>query len=296
MYSNQRQRTKNYKDLVQTYYSVITEPYRRYWGDYFHPAIFINQQDSIKQALNKTHTMFIGDAQLKSTSNVIDLGCGIGSLSQLIAEKTGCRVLGINFSKFQLKKGKQLTRNKKNTNVTFKLLDIMNIDTLKEKFDAAFLIDVGCHLPNKLRAMKKIYSMLKKNGRLIIADWLQKENPNSFEKELLLEPFNTYWNFPYMESVNGYKRIFKKVGFTIVRAEDVYDKKKKNWDSFYHIALNQVRNMSAQKMIADINNPAIVVRSKKFVKAGKNHFYAALFSKICYEAGVFRYGYFVAEK
>lgn len=296
MYSTQRERIKNYKGMVSFYYDVITEPYRQFWGDFFHPAIFENANYDIKTALFKTHKRFIQDSKLTPNDISIDLGCGIGSLSCFIAANVGCKVLGITISEFQLKQAKKLAKEKGINNVVFKNLDIMDIDKLENQFDAAFLIDVGCHLPDKEKALRNIFKILNKGGRLVIADWLQRDSLNSVEKELLIEPFNKYWNFPYMESLEGYKKLFKKLHFKIIKAYDVSEQTKKNWNMLYNIALREIKDMNLQKVISYLKNPLILKNIKKSIQVANNQLYANLFTKICFDAGVFKYGYFVLEK
>lgn len=295
MKSKQKIRTKDYKSMVSSYYATITEPYRQFWGDYFHPAIFENPEDDLDTALLKTHKLFMQDSKLNPDKIAIDLGCGIGSLSKYIAYDVGCKVIGINISDYQLKIARKMVKNN-GKNINFMRLDIMDVDLIEKNFDAAFLIDVGCHLPDKEKALKKIYKVLNKGGRIVIADWIQKERLNSFEKELLIEPFNNYWNFPYMESMKGYKKIFKKIGYKTIKAEDVSEKTKKNWDMFYDVALNEINDMNTEKLLSYIKNPQILKQGPKALKIAKNQFYANVFAKISFEAGVFKYGYFVGEK
>ena len=106
MSAEQSSTRNSYRDEVSSYYSVITEPYRRLWGDYFHPAIFQDPDDDIETALEKTHRLFIEDSMLGPGNTAVDLGCGIGSLACLVAEMVGCRVVGINICDFQLKKAR----------------------------------------------------------------------------------------------------------------------------------------------------------------------------------------------
>ena len=296
MYSSQRQRTKNYEDMVTSYYEVVTGLFHNKWSPHFHEVFFQNSSESKQTAMKKTNKLFLQDSKLGPHDNAIDLGCGIGTFTCYVASEIGCDVTGINISKFQLQKAKKTARQKKLSNVKFQYIDIMNVSELHEKFDAAFSIAVNCHLPDKGKAIHNIYKILKPGGRLVMSDWLQKQTVNSFEKELLLEPFNRYWSYPYMESVEGYKKLLKKTGFTIIKAADVTKQVKKNFDIYYDIALNEVKTMSYKKMLSYINNPAMIKNYKKYRQIAKNQYYANLFGKICLEAGVFRYGYFVAEK
>ncbi len=297
MYEGEARRIKSYKDMVSTYYSVATESYRRYWGDFFHPAIFEDPSDDIKTALLKTRRRFLRDSRLKPGDTAIDLGCGIGALSCFICAEARCnKVVGINITEFQLEKARKLARDEGMENVTFKNFDIMEVDRLEERFDAAFMIDVGCHLPDKGKALMNIHKILKKGGRLVVADWLQRDTLNAFEKELLIEPLNQYWNFPYMESVKGYKRLFRKAGFNIIKADDVSEQTRKNWQMFYDMAIKELNTMNLKKIITYVSSPPVLKRGMKSIQIAKNQFYASMFTKICYDAGVFRYGYFVVEK
>ncbi len=296
MYSTQRQRTKNYKDMVTSYYEVVTGLFYKKWGIYFHEAFFENPNQSKEVAMNKTNKLFLRDSKLGPNDNAVDLGCGIGTFTCYIASEIGCNMTGINLSKFQLQKAKKVARKKKLHNVKFQHLDIMDADKLHHKFDAAFSLAVNCHLPDKGKALRNIYKILKPGGRLIMSDYLQKNTLNPFEKEIFIEPFNHYWSYPYMESVEGYKKLLEKLGFKIIKALDVSKQVKKNFDIYYNIALNDIKTMSYKKMLSYINNPALLKNYKKYRQIAKNQCYANLFGKICLEAGVFRYGYFVAEK
>jgi len=296
MISTRKYRTKNYKDMVTLYYDVITEPFRKIWGDFFHEAFFDNPKEDVKTAMSKTNKLFLNDAKIKTGNKVIDLGCGIGSFSCYIAQRINCEVVGVNISTFQLKKAKKMAKKKKINNVSFKKFDLMNINQIKDKFDAAFSIAVNCHLPNKGKVIKNIYSILKPGGRLIISDYLQKRKLNLFEKELLIEPFNHYWNYPYMESVEGCKKLLKQAGFKIITARDVSKEVKKNFDMYYDLALKKVQTMDFKTMASIVGNPAILKQGKKYIQIAKNQFYANIYGKVCAEAGVFKYGYFVAEK
>ena len=296
MFLNQAKRIKNYKEMVSTYYAVITGPYRHFWGEYFHPAIFENENDDFKTALLKTHKRFLRDAKLSKYKRAIDLGCGIGSLSIFIAKESEADVTGINISDFQLRKAKEKQKKSKIKNVSFIKKDIMQVGEIEKKYDAAFLIDVGCHLPDKKKAIRKISKILNKGGRLIIADWLQKHKPTAFEKELLINRFNKYWCFPYMESLDNYLLMLKRLGFRIVKAKDVSKETYKNWQYFYGLAITELGKCDFQKVFSFIANSEFIKNPKRAVDIAKRQFYANLYAKICADAGVFKYGYIVAEK
>src|SRR3989344_3306266 len=285
-------RKKNYKELVTSYYEVITNFYRKFWNDSFHLAVFQNSRESFEEALARTDRMYMEDSGLNKNKSAIDLGCGIGTLACYVARETKCQsILGITISPSQVKLAKQMAKQKKLANTSFLHMDVMEVDALKDKFDTAFLIEVGCHLPDKTEAIKKISKILKPGGRLIIADWLQKERPNVFERDFLIEPFCEYWNYPYLETISGYKKIIEKAGFRIVRAEDFSEQIKPNWEKFYRIAIEEVQQFNLIRALRYTTNPAILV-GKDLMKFAKYQFNANVFAKICSDAGVLKFAYF----
>ncbi len=296
-YETQEERVKNYKEMVNKYYSVNTDLYIALWSEFFHVPIWKDPKDSINEAYRKTHEQYIADANLAATDKVIDLGCGIGTLSLLIAKTIGCHVTGINISKYQLKKANQRKNREQASNVDFREMDIMTLNSMQNHFNGAFLIDVGVHLPNKKKALANIYRVLQDNSRLIIADWLQKENLNNFERTVLIEPFCQYWAYPYMISLNQYEKILSSIGFHIVTIEDISDDVKKTWEEFYKVTLKTLNDISLLKMLKFIRNPEILFKYRKTaLQEIRSAALAQIFTKVCSDAGVLRYGYIVAEK
>lgn len=296
MFESEKKRIKNYREMVSSYYSVVTNLYTKFWGEHFHVAIWENDKDPLDKALRKTHQIYISDANICPNDKVIDLGCGIGALSFHIARSVGCSVLGINLCGYQIKRAKKNQKKLKIQNVRFVEADIMNLDALKEKFDAAFLIEVGQYLPDKRKAIKMIHKTLNKGARLIITDCIQKDKLNRFEKEILVETFNKHWCFPYMETLPGYVKILKNTGFKIIKAKDISDKVSHNWDVIYNIGLNTLKNLSLKQLFSSALNPEIIKRRKVAMEIIKNQIYANIFAKICADAKVLRYCYIVAEK
>ena len=283
--------------MINKYYSINTDLYTALWSEFFHVPIWKDPNDSIHEAYRKTHEQYIGDANLSRDDKVIDLGCGIGTLSLLIAKTIGCHVTGINISKYQLKKANQRKMREHISNVEFREMDIMTLNTQENHFNAAFLIDVGVHLPNKKRALTNIYNVLHDNSRLIIADWLQKENLNNFERTVLIEPFCQYWAYPYMISLKRYEQLLNSIGFHIVTLQDISDDVQKSWDEFYKTTLETLNNISLLKMLRYIRNPEILFKYRRTaLHEIRSAAHANIFTKVCSDAGVLRYGYIVAEK
>lgn len=105
---------------------------------------------------------------LDSPKKILDIGCGVGSLSLYLASN-GHRVYGIDISskaiKSCLESAKKLGIE---NNVHFESMNFPN-KIPDEKFDFILLIEVIEHLKNDNLVLGKVYSLLKKGGIVIIS-------------------------------------------------------------------------------------------------------------------------------
>ena len=93
-------------------------------------------------------------------SKILDLGTGGGEkvLKKFPQVK---EILATDFSKEMIKTAKENLKKSKRKNITFKIMDNLNMDTPKEYFDVV----VARHTPTD---PKQIYETLKPNGYLIV--------------------------------------------------------------------------------------------------------------------------------
>lgn len=100
--------------------------------------------------------------------DVLDIGCGAGTLSFYLASK-GNRVVGIDVARNAIeactKSSKLLGLNK---NTSFKVMDFPK-QTPSKKFDLIIFSEVIEHLKNDDLALKKIFLLLKRGGVGIIS-------------------------------------------------------------------------------------------------------------------------------
>lgn len=291
---------KSYLDNVNKYYNLSTGAYQKIFGEHFHIYIWSKGKTQV-QAIKDTNNMILADGKVNSYSNIIDLGCGIGSLSLLIFSRYGCRITAINTNKHQLNIAKDRAKKRK-ININFIESDIMELK-IKKKFDACFFIDVEPHLPDKYKAVKIIKNLLKPKGRLVMTAWLQSEKPTIFQKEFLIKSFCRLAAFPFMETFSNYRKYFKKENFKIIKFQDITEGTRQVVDYYYNYVLNHTKNYKS------IRQAASLVKDKDFIKeilqtaskgqlfkTAEDIFLGPIYTKLCLDAKVFKVGYFVVEK
>ena len=133
------------------------------------------QEFEVMYKLENKHWWFVGKRNLifnfmdklyknKNNLNILDIGCGTGIIMQKLS-KYG-KVYGIDVSDDALKFCK--ARNLKN----IKKASVMKIPFKNNSFDLVGCFDVLYHkgINDDLKAIKEIYRVLKKSGRLLVTD------------------------------------------------------------------------------------------------------------------------------
>ena len=102
--------------------------------------------------------------------HILDLGCGTGNLSCLIAEKVGAndRLEGVDPDGARIALARKTFHHQKNLNFEEGSCDTLANDFSKSRFDAVFSNYVLHWVKDKRRAFKNIYESLKPGGRVVM--------------------------------------------------------------------------------------------------------------------------------
>ncbi len=107
-------------------------------------------------------------ARLRDGMEVLDLGCGWGSLSLWIAEHyPACRVMAVSNSRVQIAHIEQRCREAGISNVEALVADINRFE-IDRRFDRVISIEMFEHMKNYERLMAKIASLLTPTGKLFV--------------------------------------------------------------------------------------------------------------------------------
>ncbi|MBS3783547.1 MAG: class I SAM-dependent methyltransferase [Anaerolineae bacterium] len=122
-------------------------------------------------------------AQLVDGMQVLDLGCGWGSLSLWIAEHyPNCRILAVSNSRPQVAYVKEQCRERGLDNVDGLVADVNRLE-LDRSFDRVLSIEMFEHMKNYQRLMGQIASLLKPQGKLFVHVFSHREFTFEFEAD-----------------------------------------------------------------------------------------------------------------
>jgi len=123
------------------------------------------------------------DKYLRPNMKVLDIGCGIGTISLYIASK-GNKVLGIDISEKAINAAQKTAELLGIENASFRAVNFLDVD-FEEKFDFVIFSEVLEHLPDDKFAIKKIYNLLRANGILFLSTCLERDPMHKIRIRLL---------------------------------------------------------------------------------------------------------------
>lgn len=289
-------RRRHYRDNVRHVFRATADVYYRYWGQFFHLAVFEEGDDprDLDAAFTRTHERYFRAISGSTAGRILELACGGGAFSQWLAERTSGDVVGIDISDAQLQRARRRLQHGP-TNLTFVQHDIMDIAELDvPPFDAAVCLDAACYLPDRRRALRGIAERLRSGARLLLVDWCRSESVTALQQELIFEPFYRAWGIPELETVGGYEAALGAAGFQLLEVDDLSGRVMPNWQRAYeaaNIALAEPLTLTESLMM--LGSTAV---GHSAVQLVKDQYHAVLLIKAAADVGSLRYVAFVCER
>jgi MPBQ/MSBQ methyltransferase len=189
-----------------------------YWGEHIHLGHYglpPQQKDFIAAKIDFVHEMvkWGGLNKLPSGSTLLDVGCGIGGSSRILARDYGFSVTGVTISPQQVKRAQDLTPDGVDAN--FLVEDAMALSFPDGSFDVVWSIEAGPHMPDKGIFAKELLRVLKPGGILVVADWNQRddrEKPLNFWEKPVMRQLLDQWSHPAFASIEGFSELLVETG------------------------------------------------------------------------------------
>jgi ubiquinone/menaquinone biosynthesis C-methylase UbiE len=157
--------------------------------------------------------------EIPSNARVLDVGCGSGWATRLMAEKvrTG-RVVGIDISDEMIAiAGETSATLSKVSNVEFRVASAEKVPFPDDEFTHAFSMESLYYYTDVLVALKEIKRVLEPGGLFVTVIDLYEENQPSHQ---WIRQLNVPVHF---SSIREYRSLFERAGFINVRDQRLYD-------------------------------------------------------------------------
>ncbi len=152
----------NHATTVKEYYDLCSGFMVWGWNESLHFAP-LTPDESLEESIVRHQRLMISKLELQQGMTVVDVGCGIGGPMRRVVREGGVRVVGININEIQLEKAKRLNAEGGIGHmVDYEACSFMDMGAIEDDtFDRGYAIESTCHAPDKERAFKEIYRVLK---------------------------------------------------------------------------------------------------------------------------------------
>jgi MPBQ/MSBQ methyltransferase len=213
-------RTYHSADSVATSYDDWTNDgiLEFYWGEHIHLGHYGSpprKKDFRKAKTDFVHEMvrWGGLDKLPSGTTVLDVGCGIGGSSRILAREYGFAVTGITLSPQQVRRAQELTASE--VNARFQVDDALALSFPDATFDVVWSVEAGPHMPDKAQFARELLRVLKPGGTLVVADWNQRDDRhvplNVWEKPVMRQLLDQ-WSHPAFASIEEFSELLEATG------------------------------------------------------------------------------------
>ena len=190
-----------------------------YWGEHIHLGHYGSppqRKDFIAAKIDFVHEMakWGGLDELPRGTTVLDVGCGIGGSSRILAQDYGFSVTGVTISPQQVKRAQELTPD--GVDAKFIVDDAMNLSFPDASFDVVWSVEAGPHMPDKAVFAQELLRVLKPGGVLVVADWNQRDDrsmPLNFWEKPVMRQLLDQWSHPAFSSIEGFSELLAQTGF-----------------------------------------------------------------------------------
>lgn len=261
-----------------------------YWGEHIHLGHYGSpprRKDFLKAKADFVHEMarWAGLDTLPRGTTLLDVGCGIGGSSRILARDYGFSTTGITISPQQVNRAQQLTPP--GLTAQFQVDDALNLSFPDNSFDVVWSIEAGPHMPDKAQYGAEMLRVLKPGGILVVADWNQRDDrrkPLNFWEKPVMRQLLDQWSHPSFSSIEGFSEQLEATGLVegeVVTADWTRETLPSWLDSIWQG----------------------IVRPKGLVKFGVSGFIKSLrevptmlLMRLAFGAGLCRFGMFKARK
>jgi MPBQ/MSBQ methyltransferase len=189
-----------------------------YWGEHIHLGHYGSpprRKDFLAAKADFVHEMvrWGGLDRLPAGTTVLDVGCGIGGSSRILARDYGFAVTGVTISPNQVNRAQQLTPPE--VSAQFQVDDAMALSFPDASFDVVWSVEAGPHMPDKAVFARELLRVLKPGGILVVADWNQRDDRtiplNAWEKPVMRQLLDQ-WSHPAFASIEGFAEQLEATG------------------------------------------------------------------------------------
>lgn len=213
-------------ERIRKFYNSSTPLWLNTWGEHMHHGFYGidgNVKKENKQAQIDLINEILNWAEIKSATEILDAGCGVGGSARYLAKKFSANVLGVTLSNVQAEAAEKYNKAAGlENNIRIAVKDMLTLEKKDVIYDLIWSLESAEHIPDKKALIKLFYSLLDVKGKCVIATWcISSSYGNLTEKQQnLIQKIEKLYHLPPMISLHEYTVLMKESGFSNVHSAD----------------------------------------------------------------------------
>jgi ubiquinone/menaquinone biosynthesis C-methylase UbiE len=172
-------------------------------------------------------------------ATVLDVCSALGGPARHLVKKYGWKVTGLDATQKMIDEAiKRTEKEGLSQHISYRLGNALDMPFKAKKFDVVWGQDAWCYVTDKDKLISEAHRVLKPEGIIAFTDWIQVGNMTEQEWNDL----NSFMVFPYMETLDGYEIILKRIGFEVLEKEDLSEDFARHTHIYQDILRNELKN------------------------------------------------------
>lgn len=192
-------------------------------------------------ASDRWNEIMLQKSRIDENSVVLDVGCGNGNTDIFIAERVGCRIVGVDISGLRIENARKLAqRSGFSDTLEFEKASITDLPFKSNLFTQVWSQATLYHVHNLKKALREIYRVLQPSGIFVFDDLIQerKHVSNTAQQHVFDRMM-----FESTFSKDEYVAQLEKLHFTVLLSVDLSLHLRRN----YELLAQKVKPVSEER-------------------------------------------------
>lgn len=202
---------------VREYYEHNTRWFLRFGQEQvIHRALWGPGVADVRAAVHFAHDQLV--AELAGVARALDLGCGVGTTSAVVARRLGAEVVGVSISETQVALARAAVAERGPPGVTFEVADFCALPASLGTFGGAFAIEAFAHAPDPAAFFTSVAQRVVPGGVLVVIDDVRA--PEVPPDDPVVARFVRGWRVPSVRPVRELSEVAASAGWSLTRDVD----------------------------------------------------------------------------
>jgi SAM-dependent methyltransferase len=205
------------------YYRALTRHYLLYGGEAgFHYGLTIDPGDTHERSLLRSSEKLVEGSVLDASSQVLDLGFGVGAFAVFAAARFGCHVTGLTTCPAHLPLARDLAERRGVSHlVEFCEADMNRLDLPPESFDLIVNQETMCYARDRRELLESILPLLRPGGRWAGLEFALASRPMDDRAHASYRTVCDDFHLAGFDTPSDIRKMMEAAGYADIVVEDV---------------------------------------------------------------------------